>query len=69
MKKTINIEGMNCGHCSASVTRALSEIKGVTDVAVSLEDKKAVIDSALEIPNETLIEAIEDAGYEVLGIE
>ena len=43
MKKTIYINGMMCSHCTAHVQKALGALDGVESVAVSLEDKKAVL--------------------------
>jgi copper chaperone len=33
---TMNVKGMSCGGCVASVTRVLKSVPGVTDVAVTL---------------------------------
>lgn len=67
MKKTVKIEGMMCMHCVKAVEKALSAVDGVTDVAVSLEEKQAVVEgSALD---DALKAAIVDAGYEVTGID
>ncbi len=41
--ETITIDGMSCGHCVSSVTSAVSSLPGVADVAVSLDDKNAVV--------------------------
>lgn len=68
MKKTIDIEGMSCSHCVMHVKEALSEIDGVSDVSVSLEDKKAVIEASDKVTDEAIIKAIDDYGYEVKGI-
>lgn len=68
MKKTIDIEGMSCSHCVMHVKEALSEIDGVSDVSVSLEDKKAVIEAADKVTDEDIIKAIDDYGYEVKKI-
>ena len=35
MSKTIHIEGMMCGHCEATVKKALEALDGVTGAAVS----------------------------------
>ena len=43
MTTTISIEGMMCAHCQAHVEKALKEVAGVTEVAVSLENKNAVV--------------------------
>lgn len=69
MKKELMIEGMSCKHCVAHVEEALKEIGGVTSVTVSLEDKSAVIESSNEIAEETVREAIEEAGYELVGMK
>ena len=68
MKKTIDIEGMSCSHCVMHVKEALSEIDGVSDVSVSLEDKKAVIEAADKVTDEEITKAIDDYGYEVKKI-
>ena len=62
MDITISIEGMTCGHCVARVTKALQAVKGVKNVAVSLEKNNAEV--AGEALDETeLRAAVEDAGY------
>jgi len=43
MKREINIEGMTCNGCVASVQRKLSAIEGVTDVRVSLDPSVAIL--------------------------
>lgn len=65
MKKTINIEGMQCNHCKMSVEKALQSIDGVEKVEVSLENKNAVIEANTEIDDENIKEVIEEAGFEV----
>ena len=64
MKKTINIEGMQCNHCKMSVEKALQSIDGVEKVEVSLENKNAVIESNIEIDDEKIKDVIEEAGFE-----
>lgn len=66
MKKVINIEGMTCNHCVAHVKEALEGIKGVNVLEVSLDNKKAVIET--EVENNILIDAIEEEGYDVVSI-
>ncbi len=67
MKKIINIEGMSCNHCVAHVKEALEGISGVNLVSVSLEEKNAIVET--EVNNDTLINAIEEEGYDVVSIE
>lgn len=63
MKKTVYIDGMMCGHCTAHVQKALEALDGVESVEVSLEDKKAVLTLTEDIDNETVSQAIKEAGY------
>lgn len=68
MKKELKIEGMSCSHCSARVEKALSALPGVS-ASVDLASKTAVVESAAEISDETLIRAVTDAGYEVVSVK
>ena len=67
MTKTMKIEGMSCGHCSARVEKALNALEGVS-ATVDLEAKTATLQLAVEQPDELLKKTVEDAGYEVVGI-
>ena len=68
MKAELLIEGMMCMHCVKHVDEALRKCSGVESVEVSLEDKKAVV-SGSELNESELVEAVENAGYEVKGYE
>ena len=65
---TMKIEGMMCAHCKAAVEKALNAVDGVK-AAVDLEAKTASVDAPADIDKEVLKKAVEDAGYEVVGIE
>jgi copper chaperone len=64
---TMNVQGMSCGGCVASVTRVLKAVPGVTDVAVTLEPgaAKVTFDPA-KTGAPALRSAVEDAGYDVV---
>ena len=64
MQKTLDVEGMMCEHCVAHVTKALEGVEGVTSAKVSLDDKKAVVSMDTDVPDDKLIAAVVDAGYE-----
>ena len=68
MRKTLIIEGMMCGHCAAHVERALNAISGV-QAKVDLQRKMAVVESAEEVADEVLCQAVQNAGYEVVAIQ
>ncbi len=63
MEKILNVEGMSCKHCTATVKKALEEIDGVKEADVSLEDKNAKVELDKEVADEALVKAVEDAGY------
>ena len=68
MKKELMIEGMMCQNCVKHVTHALEGIPGVTDVQVSLENKKATVNVPESVTDEALKAAVTEAGYEVTWI-
>lgn len=65
MTKTFAIEGMMCDHCVKRVTDALNKLEGVTRATVTLKHKKgeAVVEFDREIPDETIVAAVDEAGY------
>ena len=63
MEKIIEVEGMMCAHCQMHVQKALAAVEGVSEAAVDLEAKKAVVKLSQEVSDETLMKAVEDAGY------
>ena len=69
IKTTVGIEGMMCGHCEATVKKALESIDGVTEAVVSLECGTAVVSMTTEISDEVLSQTIVDKDYKVTGIE
>lgn len=65
MKKKILVEGMSCGHCVNHIKEALGELSGVTSVDVDLATKTAIIETTVNINDEDIKFAIEDAGYNI----
>ncbi len=63
---TIKIEGMRCGHCSSSVTKALNEIDGISDVVVDLEKKEASFTETGDVDMEAVKAAIDKIGFTVV---
>jgi copper chaperone len=65
---TMNVKGMTCGGCVASVTRVLKAVPGVADVAVTLQPgaAKVTFDPA-RTGAPALKGAIEGAGYDVVA--
>ena len=69
MAKTMNIEGMMCGHCEATVKKALESLDGVTEAAVSHEQGTAVVTMDHEVADDVLKKAVEDKDYVVKSIQ
>ena len=64
---TVYIDGMMCAHCTGSVEKALKALAGVSDVAVSLEDKKAVVIG--DVTAQTVVDTVTSLGYTVKGVD
>lgn len=68
MTKTMVIEGMMCAHCKAHVEKALNALEGVSAV-VDLEAKTAHVTLSAPVSDDTLRNAVTEAGYEVISIQ
>ena len=62
-KQTLKISGMTCDGCVKSVSRVLERVDGVESVTVSLEAETASVDAGEGVGTETLIGAVERAGF------
>ena len=69
MEKTLNIEGMMCGHCEATVKKALEALDGVEQAVVSHEAGTAVVTLKADVADTVLKKAVEDKDYTVTGIQ
>ena len=68
MEKTMNIEGMMCGHCEATVKKALEAVDGVSEAVVSHENGTAAVKLEKPVDDSVLRKAVEDHDYKVTGI-
>ena len=69
MTKTMNIKGMMCGHCEATVKKALEALPEVASAEVSHEKGTAVVTLEKEIADDVLKKTVEDKDYEVVEIK
>ena len=69
MKKTMKIEGMMCGHCEATVKKALEALDGVTEAVVSHEAGTAVLECSKEVSDEVLKSTVEEKDFTVVSVE
>ena len=70
VETSLDIGGMTCDHCVASVTKGINELDGIESVTVTLDDSTAVVKynaSALDIDD--IKKAVEKRGYTVKSAE
>jgi len=61
------VAGMTCGHCVAAVTKEVSKLAGVSDVAVDLDAGRATVTSGGPLAEADVRAAVDEAGYELTG--
>jgi len=65
-EKVLEVRGMTCNHCKASVTTALSRLAGVSRVEVDLATGRVQVDyDAAKLDESALRQAIEEVGFDV----
>ena len=69
MTKTMHIEGMMCGHCEATVKKALEALPEVTSAEVSHEAGTAVVTLSSEVADDVLKKTVEEKDYKVTAID
>ena len=69
MKKTMHIEGMMCGHCEATVKKALEALPQVEEAVVSHEAGTAEVTLNAELADDVLKKTVEDKDYTVTSIK
>ena len=69
MEKTIKIEGMMCGHCEATVKKALEALPQVEAANVDHTAGTAVVTLKDDVQDEVLKKAVEDKDYKVVSIQ
>ncbi|KQS17631.1 heavy-metal-associated domain-containing protein [Frigoribacterium sp. Leaf186] len=65
---TLQVDGMTCEHCVASVTEELSEVDGVDSVEVDLNPGGAStvsVSADATVEHDQLRAAVEEAGYQL----
>ena len=63
MSYAFKVEDMTCGGCAASIKRAVSRVPGVSSVEANPSSKDVVVDAAADVNRETIVAAIQAAGY------
>ncbi|HLR88409.1 MAG TPA: heavy metal-associated domain-containing protein [Atopostipes sp.] len=66
MKQEVTVNGMTCQGCANAVKTKFEKIKGIDSVKIDLENKKAILETEIEIPKDSLQTVLEDTNYEVV---
>ena len=69
MEKTMKINGMMCGHCEATVKKALEALTEVDEAIVSHEKNQAVVKLNSNVTDDVLKKVVEDKDYVVESID
>ena len=64
---TFTVPGMTCGHCVNAVKTEVGAVPGVVTVDVDL-DTKAVVVTGSSLDPAALAAAVDEAGYEAVGL-
>ncbi|MGJ0118807.1 heavy-metal-associated domain-containing protein [Williamsia sp. MIQD14] len=64
---TYTVRGMTCEHCVASVTEEVSEVPGVSEVAVDLASGAVTVRGSGPIDDAAIAAAVTEAGYELVA--
>lgn len=63
------LEGMSCASCAGRIEKALSALDDVLEAGVNFATKKALVRHLEGVEVQTLIEAVESAGYQAHLVE
>jgi copper chaperone len=61
------VRDMSCNHCVQSIRQAVAAVPGVHKVDVTLENKTVTVEHTPEVGSDTIVAAINDAGYEEIS--
>ena len=62
---TLNVPDISCGHCKSSIEGAVGALAGIDSVEVSIEGTTVAVSYGDDVTLETIIETIEEQGYDV----
>lgn len=64
--KTLDVQGMSCGHCVSSIEGSVGKLSGVESVKVHLDEGKVDVQfDPDKVSLQEITEVIEDQGYDV----
>lgn len=64
MTKEFTVPTISCQHCVNAITKEVSAVQGVQQVNVDLTSKRVRVEADERVTTETLVHAINEAGYD-----
>ena len=64
--RTYPVSGMTCGHCVSAVRSEVSQVTGVQEVSVDLEQGTITV-TGDQVDDQAVAAAVDEAGYAVVG--
>ncbi|CAM5396779.1 MULTISPECIES: heavy-metal-associated domain-containing protein [Streptomyces] len=61
------VSGMSCGHCEGAVSGEISELAGVSSVKAVAATGEVTVVSAAPLDDAAVREAVDEAGFELVG--
>ena len=62
------VKGMTCGHCEGAVSEEISGIEGVTSVKAEASTGRVAVASGAPLTEDAVRAAVDEAGYELVGL-
>ena len=64
--RTYSVPGISCDHCKNAIESELSGVDGVDRAVVDVMGRTVLVDG--DVSDDAVRAAIDDAGYEVVGV-
>lgn len=64
MIKEFQVPDISCQHCVNAITQEVSNVQGVQNINVDLASKRVRVEANEQVPTQTIVEAINEAGYD-----
>ncbi|WP_406395146.1 heavy-metal-associated domain-containing protein [Streptomyces sp. NBC_00887] len=62
------VKGMTCGHCEGAVSEEISGIEGVSSVKAEASTGRVTVASRAPLAEDAVRAAVDEAGYELVGL-
>ena len=64
MVQEFTVADMSCQHCVNAITKEVQGVQGVQQVKIDLGTKRVSVQASDSVTSDTIVEAINEAGYD-----